>query len=124
MKTIILIGVFGLILASSTFADVAGTYNGSGTNPDGSKYDTKVIITKTGASFLVQWYFNDALGYEGVGIVKNKLLCVGFANPNGYGVVVYEIKSDDSLDGVWTGPGGGELKTEKLYKGEDKGEEI
>jgi hypothetical protein len=109
--------VSALSLSTEVFADVAGTYTGGGTNPGGTdSYDCDVVITKTGEVYNVQWYFGGALGYEGVGITKNGLLCVGFANPEGYGVVVYDVKADGSLEGVWTGPGTEELGTETLTK--------
>jgi hypothetical protein len=124
MRAIILFTVIGLALAGGAFADVAGSYTGSGTNPDGSGYDTEVVITKTGQTYSVQWYFDGNLGYDGVGIMKNGLFCVGFANPDGYGVVVYEVGDDGSLVGVWTGPGAEKLGSEKLTPGEHKGEGI
>ena len=124
MKAITFLAVIGLTLAVSAFADVAGTYTGSGTNPDGSKYDTEVVITKTGQTYNVQWFLNGNLGYDGVGIMKNGLFCVGYANPEGYGVVVYEIQDDGSLQGIWTGGGGQSLGSENLTPGEDKGDQI
>ncbi len=124
MKAFMLFTIIGLTLAGSAFADVAGTYTGSGTNPDGSKYDTEVVITKTGQSYSVQWYFDGNLGYAGVGIMKNGLFCVGYASPDGYGVVVYEVMDDGSLEGIWTGPGAQTLGSETLTPGEYKGEGI
>jgi hypothetical protein len=124
MKPFTLLTIIGLILAVGASADVAGNYTGSGTNPDGSKYDTEVVITKVGQTYSVQWYFDGNLGYEGVGIMKNGFLCVGFANPGGYGIVVYEVKDDGTLEGTWTGPGAKTLGSEKLTPGEYKGEGI
>lgn len=109
--------VVALSFATAALADVAGTYTGGGTNPGGAgSYDCDVVITKTGEVYSVQWYFGGALGYDGVGVMKNGLFCVGFANPEGYGVVVYDVKADGSLEGVWTGPGAEELGTETLTK--------
>ena len=124
MRAIILFTIIVLALAGSAFADVAGSYTGSGTNPDGSKYDTEVVITKVGQTYSVMWYFDGKPGYEGVGIMKNGLFCVGYANPNGYGIVVYEVKDDGTLEGIWTGPGAEKLGSETLTPGEYKGEGI
>ncbi|MCP4228935.1 MAG: hypothetical protein GY771_02145 [bacterium] len=124
MRVLTMFMIIGLTLAGGAFADVAGSYTGSGTNQNGSKYDTEVVIAKVGQTYSVQWYFDGNLGYEGVGIMKNGLLCVGYANPEGYGVVVYEVKDDGSLEGIWTGPGAEKLGSEKLAPGEYKGEGI
>jgi opacity protein-like surface antigen len=118
MKALLLVSVvFALTLANAASADVAGTYTGGGTNPGGAgSYDCDVVITKTGDVYSVQWYFGGALGYDGAGIMKNGLFCVGFASQDGYGVVVYEIGTDGSLSGVWTMAGADELGTETLKK--------
>jgi len=109
--------VIALSSATAAFGDVAGTYTGSGSNPGGAgTYDCEVVIAKTGGVYSVQWYFGGALGYDGVGILKSGLFCVGFASPDGYGVVVYDVKTDGSLDGVWTMVGSEELGTETLKK--------
>jgi hypothetical protein len=114
---LLFMAAIALPFAIAASADVAGTYTGGGTNPGGAgSYDCDVVITKTGEAYSVQWYFGGALGYDGVGIMKNGLFCVGFANPDGYGVVVYDVKADGSLEGVWTGPGAEDLGTETLTK--------
>ncbi len=107
-----------LTFASFAFAaDVAGNYTGSGANPGGGgAYDCDVTIARNGDVYDVQWYIGGGLAYEGVGIVKNGLLCVGFASSGGYGVVVYEQKADGTLEGVWTGPGASDLGTETLKR--------
>jgi hypothetical protein len=104
-------------LAATAFGDVVGDYAGRGTNPGGEgSYTCDVKITKSGDVYGVQWYFDGSLGYEGVGIMKGGLFCVGYASGGGYGVVVYDVKTDGTLEGVWTTPGSEDLGSETLKK--------
>jgi len=93
-----------------------GKYTGSGTNPDGGSYTCDVTVSRAGRAYAVAWYFDGQLGYEGTGIVKGNTFVVGFASPQGYGVVAYTIGRDGSLDGTWTAPGATKLGTEKLKR--------
>jgi hypothetical protein len=72
-------------------AGVEGKYTGYGTTPHGASY-------------------------EGAGILKGNTLVVGYAAPQGYGVVVYEVKADGSLDGTWAAKGSSTVGTESLKK--------
>ena len=106
-----------VVLAAAAFADVVGEYGGEGANPGGGgSYICDVRITKTGDVYGVQWFFDGVLGYEGVGIMKNGLFCVGYAASGGYGVVVYEVAADGTLEGIWTTPGFDDLGKETLRK--------
>ena len=97
--------------------DITGTYEGGGNNPGGAgSYDCTVEITKSGEGYKVVWYFDGQPGYEGTGILKDNTLAVGFANPNGYGVVAYTVNPDGSLDGTWAGAGDVKTGTETLNK--------
>jgi hypothetical protein len=95
---------------------IEGSYTGSGTNPDGTTYDCNVKIARKGDAYRVTWYFDGQTGYEGTGILKGKTFVVGFANPQGYGVVAYTVGVDGTLDGTWTGAGGTKTGTETLKK--------
>lgn len=95
---------------------IEGHYAAAGTNPDGSSYKCEVEIKKNGQAYPVAWYFDGKLAYEGTGILKGNTFVVGFINPQGYGVVAYDIKADGSLDGTWTGKGATKAGNEKLTK--------
>lgn len=97
-------------------AGVEGKYTGSGTNPDGGSYECDVTVSRKGDAYAVTWYFDGRLGYEGSGIMKGNTFVVGFAGPQGYGVVAYAVKADGSLDGTWAGKGSSKLGTEKLTR--------
>jgi hypothetical protein len=97
-------------------AAVAGNYAGAGTNPDGGTYACDVTVAERGNVYRVMWYFDGELGYEGTGILKGNTFVVGYAGPQGYGVVAYTVKADGSLDGTWTGRGATNTGTEKLTR--------
>jgi hypothetical protein len=97
-------------------AGIEGMYEGSGTNPDGTAYECDVKIAPKGDAYGVIWYFDGQAGYEGTGILKGKTFVVGFASPDGYGVVAYTVGADGTLDGTWTGAGGTKTGTETLKK--------
>jgi hypothetical protein len=104
-------------LAAAAAADVVGEYAGEGVNPGGGEsYTCEVQVTQTGEVYAVKWFFNGQLGYEGVGLMKGGLFCVGYASSGGYGVVVYDVRADGALEGVWTAPGFDDVGTETLRK--------
>lgn len=118
MSRIITMLLLAVVMAAGVaYGDVVGKYSGGGSNPGGGgNYNCDVVIAKNGENYLVQWYINGALAYDGVGIMKNGLLCVGYASGGGYGVVVYEVAADGTLNGVWTTPGFTALGSETLKK--------
>jgi len=97
-------------------ANVEGKYAGAGTNPEGGTYSCDVAVTGRGSVYSVMWYFDGQPGYEGTGIVKGNTFVVGYAGPQGYGVVAYTVKADGTLDGTWTAAGATRVGTEKLEK--------
>ena len=97
-------------------AGVEGEYTGYGTTPHGGSYQCDVTVTRTGDAYGVMWYFDGKPAYEGAGILKGNTLVVGYAAPQGYGVVVYEVKADGSLEGTWAAKGSSTVGTESLKK--------
>jgi hypothetical protein len=104
-------------LAATAAYDIAGDYSGFSKQPyTGTFLASRATITKTGDIYRIVWTFEDEFGYEGIGIVKDGRLCVGYAAHVGYGVAIYKIQSDGVLDGTFGLPGYKEAGTEKLYK--------
>jgi hypothetical protein len=101
--------------------DIAGKYDGKGTDITGAAYATTVTIDEEGDAFRVGW---NSMGqkYVGVGIRSGKVLSVGWlgqAGPNTVqlGVMVYEVQKDGSLEGQWTMLGAkGKVRTESLTR--------
>ena len=97
-------------------ADIAGSYNATGTNPNGSPYRGTLEIIKRGEVFQFRW--NAGQQYDGVGIQVGNVVAVAFtegSDGKGCGVVSYKIVNDGELDGKWgfwgVDEGGRELAT-------------
>jgi hypothetical protein len=97
-------------------AGVEGEYSGYGTTPYGTSYRCDVTVARKGDAYVVTWYLEGKVSYKGTGILKDDTLVVGYAAPEGYGVVAYEVKADGSLEGEWAAKGGSKAGTETLKR--------
>lgn len=85
--------------------------------PNGSTYQGTVEISKLRNAHLLSWQ-TTAGNYSGVGIAKGSAIYAGYGINIDYGVVVYELKADGSLEGVWsTNKSAGMTGTEKVAGG-------
>ena len=99
--------------------EIAGTYSCRGSNPGGGGYTGKVVITKTGETYKIQWTIGADQGHIGTGIREGNVLSVCFASPGGFGVVAYRIHKDKDgprLTGRWAGFGEQKTRSETLTK--------
>ncbi|HKO98668.1 MAG TPA: hypothetical protein VJU86_16840 [Pyrinomonadaceae bacterium] len=83
-------------------ADIAGSYNATGTNPNGSPYRGTLEVIKRGEVFQFRWTAGQQ--YDGVGVQSGDVVAVAFTEGNdgkGCGVVSYRIMNDGELDGRW-----------------------
>jgi hypothetical protein len=101
-KTIAVTGAFVAGFAASALAaDVGGKYDVRGVNPDGSKYRGTARITITSnTTCSIVW----DVGQESSGIcMRNGIaLAAGYVLGDKVGLVIYEIRDDGTLDGIWT----------------------
>lgn len=82
--------------------DIAGSYNATGTNPNGSPYRGTLEVIKRGEVFQFRW--NAGQQYDGVGAQIGNVVAVAFtegSDGKGCGVVSYRIVNDNELDGKW-----------------------
>ncbi len=82
-------------------ADVGGKYEVRGTNPNGSKYKgTAEIEVTSSTTCRITW----DVGTESSGIcMRNGIaLAAGYVLQDKVGLVIYEIRDDGTLDGIWT----------------------
>lgn len=122
MRTITFYGLLitSLALASTAADDVVGKYVCFGTHPyNAGRYGCQVEITRAGEAYRIRWAFEEGYDYGGVGVVKDGYLCVGYESHVGYGVAIYKIETDGTLDGVFGIPGFKETGSEKLYPEEN-----
>ncbi len=88
--------------AAAAKKDIAGSYNATGTNPNGgTPYEASLLVTPRDDVYQFSW---DSAGtkYDGVGVMTDNTVAVSYTdgpNGKGCGVVLYKIGADGSLDG-------------------------
>jgi len=92
-------------------SDVAGDYNITGKNPNGSSYRGTLAVAAKAGGYSFVWS-NNASGF---GIKQGDTLSVGIGGSR-CAFVAYRIKSDGTLDAVWGGFGSSKTGTEKATK--------
>lgn len=92
-------------------SDLAGDYNASGKNPNGSPYRADLSITPKAGGYQFVWSNNSS----GFGIKQGNIVSVGIGGTR-CGFVAYEVKAGGVLDGVWGGYGTSQTGTEKATK--------
>ena len=97
--------------ARTSGSGLAGDYDATGKNPNGSTYKVKLTVEPAGNLYRFVWSNNT----DGVGIVQGDNVAVGIGGAR-CGFVAYEIKPDGTLDGVWGGYGSDQTGTEKAMK--------
>jgi hypothetical protein len=97
--------------ARTSGSGVAGDYNVTGKNPDGSSYKGALSIAPKAGGYTFSWS-NKTSGF---GIRQGNTLSVGIGGSR-CAFVAYEIKPDGMLDGVWGGYGSDKTGTERATK--------
>lgn len=89
---------------------LAGNYDTTGRNPNGSAYKGKLKIAAEASGYKFAW----DNGSTGFGIKQGNILTVGLGGSQ-CAFVAYEIKGG-MLDGIWGGYGSNKTGTEKAMK--------
>ena len=97
--------------ARTSGSGVAGDYNITGRNPNGSIYKGTLSIAPRAVGYAFAWSNNTS----GFGIKQGNTLSVGIGGSR-CAFVAYEIKPDGTLDGVWGRDGSERTGTEKATK--------
>ncbi len=93
-----------LCLSGSAWAaaDVGGRYRVEGTNFNGSKYNGMAEITvSSNTTCHIVWHIGRSVS-RGICMLVNDTLAAGYTLRNAVGLVVYKVKEDGTLDGIWT----------------------
>ena len=107
--------------ASAIPGDLSGLYLGNGANPDGSRYEVLVELTRLHDAYQVRWMVDSRVIAIGMGICAGDVLAVSYF-ADAPGVAAYRIESATRLVGEWTVPdAGGTVFSETLTKlGQDQ----
>jgi hypothetical protein len=92
-------------------SDLAGDYNVTGKNPNGSGYKAELSIKPKAGGYQFAWNNNTS----GFGIKQGNAVSVGIGGSR-CAFVAYEIQPGGMLDGVWGGYGSSKTGTEKATK--------
>src|SRR6266850_6695716 len=95
----------------TTGPGLAGNYDATGKNPDGSAYKATLAVAPAGSGYKFDWSNNSS----GFGISRGSNVSVGIGGAR-CAFVAYEIKPHGMLDGIWGGYGTSKTGTEKATK--------
>ena len=90
---------------------LAGSYNATGTNPDGTAYKASITIAAEGSGYKFNW----SNGTSGFGVKQGNTLSVGYGGSQ-CSWVAYEIRPNGVLDGIWGSYGSSNTGTEKATR--------
>lgn len=96
-----------LIAATPAFADISGSYNAQGRNPDGAGYSGTVQIVEANGMVAVDWRVGSQ-NYSGKGTINGDVVTVDWGQRD---PVVYVIMPDGELHGTWADGAGLEKLT-------------
>jgi hypothetical protein len=88
---------------------------------NGQGYTGTVQVTSAEKFYKLNWNVGKA-SYNGLGFYENGHLFAGWGRGPSYGLVVYTIGNDGSLNGKWVFNGAGYIGTEKSASGALKGD--
>jgi hypothetical protein len=103
MRSIILamLIAFGWCAAAAA-QTVGGDYKVAGTNFDGSSYSgTATITPSSNSTCRIEWSTGSTTS-TGFCMLANKAFAAAYKLNDSIGLVVYELRPDGSLKGVWT----------------------
>lgn len=96
-----------------TGTELDGTYDITGSNPEGESYKGTLAVKRSGLGYQFDWDAGSVS--SGFGIRMGDKVAVGFGGKN-CSFVTYEVRPDGSLDGKWGGKGSTSVGTEVAKK--------
>ena len=103
MRTLIAAFVIAALAATAASAQsIGGRYSVKGTNFDGSPYGGTVTISRSSnTTCRIEWQ-TAGTSSSGFCMASHGALAAAYKLGNAVGLVLYELRPDGSLDGVWT----------------------
>lgn len=92
----------GALVSAASAQDVGGRYRVLGKNFDGSKYSGKAeIIVTSRNTCRINWYIGSNV-WRGICMRNRNAFSASYKLGQAIGLVIYEIKDDGSMVGLWT----------------------
>ena len=103
MKTAIITAFFvASLVVTASAQSLGGRYQVIGKNFDGSSYSgTAEIIVTSDNTCRITWVTGSTTS-RGICMRNGVAFSAGYVLDSAVGLVIYEIKADGSLDGLWT----------------------
>jgi hypothetical protein len=103
MKTVLMAVMFATGFASVVSAQsIGGSYQASGKNFDGSNYFGRAEITVTSnTTCRISWVIARTT-WRGICMRNGTSFSASYTSGNAIGLVIYELKPDGTLEGLWT----------------------
>ncbi|MBB4143105.1 hypothetical protein [Rhizobium rhizoryzae] len=116
MKRLIAVAVLAALPAFPVFGQTveAGTYDVRGTNLDGSKYQGTARIKLTSETTCSIEWKTGSTSSTGICMLYENAFAASYILGKDVGLVVYEVKGNGVLEGVWTVSGEDGSGTETL----------
>ena len=103
MKVLLLPALMALAFAAPAAAQsVGGHYSVAGTNLDGSPYNGEADITLTSQTTCTIKWVTGSTESTGICARNDESFAAGYVLGDAVGLVIYKVKEDGSLDGLWT----------------------
>jgi hypothetical protein len=89
-------------VATAAAQELGGTYRASGKNFDGSSYSgTAEIIVTSNTTCRINWKIASDT-WRGICMRSGSVFAASYRLGNTFGLVIYEINGDGTLEGSWT----------------------
>lgn len=83
--------------------DIAGTYNVTGKNPDGSDYSGVATIAGTAGGVCgITWTIGEGQSSQAFCMRQDDVVGAAYTLGDKIGLVVYRINAEGGLDGTWS----------------------
>jgi hypothetical protein len=103
MKRLLLSALMALAgVAPASAQSVGGHYKVEGTNLNGSTYSGEADITLTSETTCTIKWVTGSTESTGICMRNDNSFAAGYVLGDAVGLVIYKVKEDGSLDGLWT----------------------
>jgi hypothetical protein len=100
-RTVLVAGLTVATVAAAAAQDVSGRYTVEGRNFDGSRYRGTAEITVTSKNTCrIAW--DTGSQSRGICMRNGNILAAAYTMGSASGLVIYEIRPDGRMDGLWT----------------------
>ena len=114
MKTLFVLTIGVAIITLAPTAMAGQHYKVAGTNPDGSPYSGAADITRASDTTCNITWTAGSTSSNGICMRNGDAFAAGYVLRKDAGLVIYQVKEDGTLDGLWTVAGKNGTGTEVL----------